>query len=464
MAMQKMQSLVGAAGDWMAGDPLTTAVGAKISAATDEGLLMEDWALNMEICDIVNSYEEGPAQAIKAIKRRLQNAVGKSHKATLFTLIVMETCVKNCGKPFHLLVCQRDFANELINRVIAPNIDVSTSIQDKVLSLIQSWAHAFSPDPDLRGVAEVYMDLKRKGIEFPTPSDEDLLLVQSRQPATVGSPTRPASSASSSSSSSRGSRIKGLRSPTGSSKGVGGREVQQARVPPSGQLTEGQVRKLERDLQIAQRNMEVFNELLSELTPGEEHPEDRRLLHDVSGTCREMQARILELIGLVQHRELTASLLDLNDQMNNQLLRFERYKNNTSAERGAVKSPVSSDDAFSPDEVLTLAMPAVPAASASASALPIASIGDVPSIACAGDIPTLTRTGAAPENDFHEIEAWMAEEGGEESLLAMIGADPKQMAEAGDLDSPRNSTGTDATTEEFDRFLQKRVQAVEKKD
>ena len=55
---------------------------------------MEDWALNMEvtfhhyyclvllfdhhyhcqfaqICDIVNSYEEGPAQAIKAIKRRL---------------------------------------------------------------------------------------------------------------------------------------------------------------------------------------------------------------------------------------------------------------------------------------------------------------------------------------------------------------------------------------------------------
>ena len=33
----------------------------------------------------------------------------------------------------------------------------------------------------------------------------------------------------------------------------------------------------------------MFNELLSELTPGEEHPEDRRLLHDVSGTCREMQ-------------------------------------------------------------------------------------------------------------------------------------------------------------------------------
>ena len=35
-------------------------------------------------------------------------------------------------------------------------------------------------------------------------------------------------------------------------------------------------------------------------------------------------------------------------------IRFERYKNNTSAERGAVKSPVSSDDAFSPDEVMVM--------------------------------------------------------------------------------------------------------------
>ena len=54
-------------------------------------------------------------------------------------------------------------------------------MQEKVLSLIQSWAHAFSPDPELRGVAELYMDLKKKGIDFPIPSDEDLLLVESNQ-------------------------------------------------------------------------------------------------------------------------------------------------------------------------------------------------------------------------------------------------------------------------------------------
>ena len=35
--------------------------------------------------------------------------------------------------------------------------DYLLMISFKVLSLIQSWAHAFSPDPDLRGVAEVIL-------------------------------------------------------------------------------------------------------------------------------------------------------------------------------------------------------------------------------------------------------------------------------------------------------------------
>ena len=53
----------------------------------------------------------------------------------------------------------------------------------------------------------------------------------------------------------------------------------------------------------------------------------------------------------------------------------------------------------------------------------------------------------------------MAEEGGEAALLAMIGADPS--AADTPADSPRSS-GVEATTEEFDRFLQKRVDAVKK--
>ena len=52
------------------------------------------------------------------------------------------------------------------------------------------------------------------------------------------------------------------------------------------------------------------------------------MLEEVSAACKEMQIRVLDLIGVVENRELTSILLDVNDNMNNQMLRFERYNNN----------------------------------------------------------------------------------------------------------------------------------------
>ena len=51
--------------------------------------------------------------------------------------------------------------------------------------------------------------------------------------------------------------------------------------------------------------------------------------------CKEMQKRVMELIGVVENRELTSLLLDVNDNLNNQILRYERYKAN---------NPTSTDE------------------------------------------------------------------------------------------------------------------------
>ena len=75
---------------------------------------------------------------------------------------------------FVFIVCQREFGDFLLYLVTTPGIELDKIIQDRVLALIQSWALAYSSDKKLRGVAEVYMILKDKGIEFPEPSDEDL--------------------------------------------------------------------------------------------------------------------------------------------------------------------------------------------------------------------------------------------------------------------------------------------------
>eukprot|EP00090_Calanus_glacialis_P006221 TRINITY_DN14878_c0_g1_i1.p1 TRINITY_DN14878_c0_g1~~TRINITY_DN14878_c0_g1_i1.p1 ORF type:complete len:323 (-),score=105.84 TRINITY_DN14878_c0_g1_i1:187-1155(-) len=178
MALLKMQSLVDAAGEALGliEDPLLTPVGIKIEEATNEALEKEDIELNMEICEIVNDTENvlGPEQAIRAIKRKIQNSLGKSTTCILLTLALLETLVKNCGEGFVFIVCQREFGDFLLYLVTTPGIELDKVIQDRVLALIQSWALAYSSDKKLRGVAEVYMILKDKGIKFPEPSDEDL--------------------------------------------------------------------------------------------------------------------------------------------------------------------------------------------------------------------------------------------------------------------------------------------------
>lgn len=59
-------------------------------------------------------------------------------------------------------------------KLIGPKNDPPTAVQEKVLSLIQSWADAFRHQPELSGVVQVYQDLLAKGIEFP-PTDLDAM-------------------------------------------------------------------------------------------------------------------------------------------------------------------------------------------------------------------------------------------------------------------------------------------------
>lgn len=53
------------------------------------------------------------------------------------TLQVLETCVKNCGHRFHVLVASQDFVEGVLVRTILPKNNPPTIVHDKVLNLIQ---------------------------------------------------------------------------------------------------------------------------------------------------------------------------------------------------------------------------------------------------------------------------------------------------------------------------------------
>ena len=71
-------------------------------------------------------------------------------------------------------------------------------------------------------------------------------------------------------------------------------------------------------------------------------------------TCRAMQSRLVELIDQVEDDKLTADLLEVNDDMNNLFLRYDRYEKNKSqsqqAKQGAIKKSPSARPAAAATE------------------------------------------------------------------------------------------------------------------
>ncbi|XP_055625025.1 target of Myb1 membrane trafficking protein isoform X2 [Toxorhynchites rutilus septentrionalis] len=291
----------------LGGNPFSTPVGQRIEQATDASLASENWALNMEICDLINESSDGARDAMKAIRKRLVQNAGKNYTVIMYTLTVLETCVKNCGKAFHVLVAHKEFIQELV-KLIGPKNDPPPIVQEKVLSLIQVWADAFRSQPDLNGVVLVYQELKNKGIEFPTTDLDSLAPIYTPQRSV---PDGAATEANISISPHHASQTPG--SPA---------------MPPPSTMSQEAIAKLQSELDIVTMNMTVLGDMLTELKPGLENPSDYQLLSELVVTCREMQCRIVELIGKVNHDELTAELLRLNDELNNLFLRHARFEKN----------------------------------------------------------------------------------------------------------------------------------------
>uniref|UniRef100_A0A8D3ATI9 Target of myb1 like 2 membrane trafficking protein n=1 Tax=Scophthalmus maximus TaxID=52904 RepID=A0A8D3ATI9_SCOMX len=281
--------------EFLLGNPYSTPVGQCVERATDGGLQNEDWTLNMEICDIINETDEGPKDAMRALKKRLGG--NKNYREVMLALTVLETCVKNCGHRFHVQVANRDFIDGILVKIISPKINPPTIVQDKVLSLIQAWADAFRSSPDLTGVVHIYEELKRKGIEFPMADLDALSPIHTPQRGTPE--VDPA-------------MIKYL--------------APIPHMPSPITATPEQIARLRSELDIVRGNIKVMSEMLTEMAPGQEEASDLELLQELNRTCRAMQQRVVELISRVSNEEVTEDLLHVNDDLNNIFLRYERYE------------------------------------------------------------------------------------------------------------------------------------------
>ncbi|XP_047190068.1 target of Myb protein 1-like isoform X5 [Scophthalmus maximus] len=256
--------------EFLIGNPFSTPVGQRVERATIGSLQSEDWGLNIEICDIINETDEGPRDAVKAIKKRIIG--NKNFREIMLALTVLEACVKNCGHRFHILVGSQEFVEGVLVRCILPKYNPPTTLHDRVLSLIQSIPE--NGTPEMAAVAPA--------THPPQP--------QVPPEATTLNTSPP---------------------------------VQPNERPES--LSAEQEQKLRSELALVKGNLTVMSEMLNELVPGQSQPDDTELLQQLYTVCKCMQTRVVELIPQLLDEGFIEEMLVVNDDLNNAFIRYERF-------------------------------------------------------------------------------------------------------------------------------------------
>ncbi|KRZ29631.1 Hepatocyte growth factor-regulated tyrosine kinase substrate [Trichinella pseudospiralis] len=146
-----------------------------LDRATDATLLEADWESIMNCVDAVRSGETAPKSAILSVRKRYHS--DNPHVAH-HALVVLEALVKNGGPKIHREIATKEFMEDL-KHVTSESAD---KVKDKVLELIQCWAHAFRDNPEYKIVKDTHTLMKLEGHVFPVLRESDAMFMAESAP------------------------------------------------------------------------------------------------------------------------------------------------------------------------------------------------------------------------------------------------------------------------------------------
>uniref|UniRef100_A0AAZ3PCR3 Golgi associated, gamma adaptin ear containing, ARF binding protein 3a n=1 Tax=Oncorhynchus tshawytscha TaxID=74940 RepID=A0AAZ3PCR3_ONCTS len=135
-------------------------------------------------CDQINKELEGPQIAVRLLAHKIQSP---QEWEAIQALMVLEACMKNCGKRFHNEVGKFRFLNELI-KVVSPKYlgdRVSEVVKKRVVDMLFSWTLSL---PNEAKISDAYQMLKKQGI---VTVDPELPLDKTLMPSPSSRPKNP---------------------------------------------------------------------------------------------------------------------------------------------------------------------------------------------------------------------------------------------------------------------------------
>ncbi|XP_036198043.1 hepatocyte growth factor-regulated tyrosine kinase substrate isoform X2 [Myotis myotis] len=147
-----------------------------LDKATSQLLLETDWESILQICDLIRQGDTQAKYAVSSIKKKVSD---KNPHVALYALEVMESVVKNCGQTVHDEVANKQTMEEL-KELLKRQVEVN--VRNKILYLIQAWAHAFRNEPKYKVVQDTYQIMKVEGHVFPEFKESDAMFAAERAP------------------------------------------------------------------------------------------------------------------------------------------------------------------------------------------------------------------------------------------------------------------------------------------
>ncbi|ESQ49805.1 hypothetical protein EUTSA_v10020862mg [Eutrema salsugineum] len=259
--------------------------------ATSENLEEPDWAMNLEICDMINQEKINSVDLIRGIKKRIMM---KQPRIQYLALVLLETCVKNCEKAFSEVAAER-VLDEMVKLIDDPETVVNN--RNKALILIEAWGESTSELRYLPVFEETYKSLKSRGLRFPGRDNESL--------APIFTPPRSASVPE-----------------VNVAQHVNEHAHVQYNAPPVQSFT---VEETKEAFDVARNSIELLSTVLSS-SPHQEALHDELTITLVQ-QCRRSKStvqRIIEASG--ENEALLFEALNVNDELVKTLSKYEELK------------------------------------------------------------------------------------------------------------------------------------------
>ncbi|KAG2249911.1 hypothetical protein Bca52824_089539 [Brassica carinata] len=284
-------------------------VNAMVERATSEMLIGPDWAMNLEICDMLNSDPAQAKDVVKGVKKRIGS---RNPKTQLLALTLLETIVKNCGDMVHMHVAEKGVIHEMV-RIAKKKPDFH--VKEKILVLIDTWQEAFGgPRARYPQYYAGYQELLRAGAVFPQRSERSapVFTPPQTQPLTSYPPN--------------------LRNAGPSND-----------VPDPSAEPDFPTLSLS-EIQNAKGIMDVLAEMLSALEPGNKEDLKQEVMVDLVEQCRTYKQRVVHLVNSSADESLLCQGLALNDDLQRVLTSYEAIASGNPGTSVHIEKPKSETE------------------------------------------------------------------------------------------------------------------------